>query len=1054
MADQRMAVGDWGTTTLRSLFAVCAASFVVGPGLCADLDLATANLKAQFAGAALTSLEDSAGRTLVREADVTPAGAIRRIQGDHLASGPARANGDGARVSDVAGLAGGRLEWRAEADAGGDLVVTESAESPEPGVWGVSWAIGEIPLDMNVIVPGRSGIRLDAAVPGSRHEFDYPIGWEAQLVIVEGAGHGFYVWADDAVGEFKRLEVERSRTGWRLILTSINPAPFDALTTCRSAKWRLNTYEGDWRVPARRYRDWMAKNLRPIPVTDQRPAWIGDIRCCVIMGLEIPVIEKLAERIDPTQTLLYLPGWRTEGYDRDYPTYDQIVPELDPFIVRAHELGYKVMLHVNYFGCDPLNPLYEQLAPYQCRDPLGQHDRLWWLWERADPIIKFAYIDPAHKPWRDLFIQRMTTLCADHAVDALHLDQTLCMFNDSNGLIDGQNMIQGNIALHRELREALPNVALSGEGLDEVTYRYEAFAQRHAWGINHADGTFDPTWLRTAHPISSYLLAPYTTIYGYLGYAPPTDGQLYAAWNEAYEHWGVIPTLKPDVQQIAAPTGFSRQFFDEAAPWLAERVDIDGDAEWPADAAFVFRTRSGERVVRTLDHRLLFGDREVSRTVTGVTELDEPGSIPGWPAYDAKRIFGLDANTYYPYVGEPRDMEAFHVEQLPDGFGVSSVVETDGAAIIATRQTGGVVADLVNQLASAEGGSGPMDGEPVPTLGAFENPDGAVFVPSGSAIDAHPPWKLGKPGLAFVRYGIDLPAQGDIRFISQVVMRPGAMLEGRSDGVTYRVTAHAGDDELQAELHHASETPADLILDLTPFAGRHITLELLVHPGPKGDPSYDWARWVRPRVEQRLELDGEVVFVSPTPYALALSGTATAQLDASSHRHSVPAHLPGGVCLLAERPAPLALPVDLLGAPLPMVRWVPSQGVTRASTETAPTPATATVGGVTRRSIFAHPPDHGLTMLVLQCRLPEAPAEFHSYIGVGDGSKSEGVTFRVEVNGTVLAERPMLPGAWAELTCDLAQYAGKPAVIALVTDADGSFFYDWSHWAEPVIRAR
>ena len=33
-------------------------------------------------------------------------------------------------------------------------------------------------------VPGRSGVRLTATSPGREHQFDYPIGWEAQLVIV------------------------------------------------------------------------------------------------------------------------------------------------------------------------------------------------------------------------------------------------------------------------------------------------------------------------------------------------------------------------------------------------------------------------------------------------------------------------------------------------------------------------------------------------------------------------------------------------------------------------------------------------------------------------------------------------------------------------------------------------------------------------------------------------------------------------------------------------------------------------------------------------------
>ena len=53
------------------------------------------------------------------------------------------------------------------------------------------------------------------------------------------------------------------------------------------------------------------------------------------------------------------------------------------------------MLHVNYFGVDPKHPLYEQFERYQVRDPWGDHDRQWWIWDRAEPEIRFAYINPA-----------------------------------------------------------------------------------------------------------------------------------------------------------------------------------------------------------------------------------------------------------------------------------------------------------------------------------------------------------------------------------------------------------------------------------------------------------------------------------------------------------------------------------------------------------------------------------------------------------------------------------------------------------------------------------
>ncbi|MCP4641018.1 MAG: hypothetical protein GY851_11320, partial [bacterium] len=458
------------------------------------------------------------------------------------------------------------------------------------------------------------------------------------------------------------------------------------------------------------------------------------------MGLDTTIIEQLAERLDPKQTMLYIPSWRAAGYDRDYPSYDAFVDGLLPFMDRAHELGYRVMLHVNYFGVDPLNPLYEQFEPYHVRSPWGTHEKEWWLWTRADPVIRFAYINPACKAWRDVFVERMVALRAATGVDALHLDQTLCIFNDHNGLIDGMSMMEGNTAIHKALREALPEVAISGEGLNEITHRYEAFAQRHAWGLHHHEGTWSRAHLACAHPISSYLLRPYTIIYGYLGCAPPQDEQVYAAWNEAYQHWGVIPTLKPRNYDRAPLSGFERQFFDEAAFWQRAQPRIDVDGEWPGDVVFPYRCASGETAYRTRDRRLVHGESTISRTVTDVTELQAPGTVPGWLLYDKDGYFGLNADTWYPYFDTPRDASTFHVAQLPEGFTIALASENETMACVRVRQSGGIVADLAAEIDRAVTGSVPFSGEPTVQTGALQAEDGGAFSSSGSMLHAHPPW--------------------------------------------------------------------------------------------------------------------------------------------------------------------------------------------------------------------------------------------------------------------------------------------------------------------------
>jgi hypothetical protein len=972
-----------------------------------------------------------------------------------------------------------------------------SAVGPAPttskaaGVWGVSWSIGRIPLEFAILVPGNSGIRLTADSPGRRHQFDYPIGWEAQLVVVEGPDRGFYVWADDARGRFKRLVVERHRDGWQLTLVTINAAPFDELTSCESVPWRLGVYRGDWRVAARRYRDWMTQQFQPVPIERQKPAWVGDVRGMVIMGMDQTMLAELAKRLDPAQTMLYIPSWRSAGYDRDYPTYDAPFDALEPFVKRAHALGFRVMLHVNYFGVDPKHPLYEKFERYQVRDPWGDHDRQWWIWDRAEPEIRFAYINPACRAWREYFVGQMAALCRRYEIDALHLDQTLCIYNDHNGLIEGESMIDGNLALHRELREALPEVALSGEGLNEVTCRYEAFAQRHAWGVNHADGTWSRRPLSCAHPISSYLFRPYTVINGYLGCAPPTQGQLYAAWNEAYEHWGVIPTLKPELAQLRAPTGFSRQFFDEAAFWLGNRLEIDLEAPWPADVAFPFRTADGRRAVRTTDGRFVCqaasplkpeaqargqdesplagasgsSGIEISRTISGVGQVATSGTIPDWRAYDEQRLLGLDPEHWYPCFDQPRDPDAFHVAALPDDVICDGVIARDQVAVFRSRSRQSVVADLVTKIDDATCGSRPFDGEATEWLGPGTAADGGSFADQGDGVlAAHPPWKAawkdpatgaarsGGTGVAYARFRVDLPAAPQLLLVSQVALATGAMKPERSDGVTFRMAVSAGSTQLDTQLHHASEDAQRIALDITPLAGQAATVELSVDPGPKRSASYDWARWTRPRIERHGQQEAAVGFGGHGDHSIAVDGRGVQPIRHADGLLWVDALQPGSVFLLRQPPPTISLPANLADLPRTVV-FLDDSGRELARPEHAAVrPERLTVGGVTKAGLFVHPPDHGRTIAYLAIALPQEPVQLSCAIGLRDGAESEGAVFAVEANGRELARRRMLPGAWEPLSADLSEWSGQRVVLSLVTDSDGPFNCDWACWGEPTLR--
>jgi hypothetical protein len=1040
---------------LRYLIGLLAALVALSTSA-APLSVRTASLRARFDLGTLTDLSDRHGRRYVGGNAMAPTGVtIHRLGAEHAAQaggGPLVLDAEGrarCRYESLRDLPGGVIEGDlARVDATGEVTAAFHGQSPEPGVAGVEWSVGPIPAEMNLIVPGWGGFRLTATSPVTAADLEYPMAWEAQLVIVEGQGRGFYVWADDTTGRYKRLRIRLKPDGWWLGFTTWNNAPFDDLTECQSVNWRIGVYEGDWRVPARRYREWAQANLPP--VTDRQPAWVRDIRSVVILfsAPEAAILDTLAQRVAPRQTLVYVPNWRPDGYDRLYPNYEGVA-SFGPFVTHAHELGFRVMPHLNYFACDPQHPLYEQLKAYHVRDPWGTHEQQWFTWDdSSDPTNnrKLAYINPAYRPWRDLLIERIGKLQQTYGVDAVYLDQTLNIYNDHNGLCDGVTMLQGNLALGRELRAALPGLAVGGESLNEVTARYQDFCQRHAYGIDFDRSTWNKAQLKDAHPISSYLFQP-TIMFHYIGCPPPATDQYYAAWREDYTRWGVLPTLMVFGAETKPPTGFGRQLAAEIRFWQTERLVPDLEGPWPADVLFPYRTADGQRAVRTADGRFTCGKREISRTVTGVSELRLAGTIEGALCYDRKRIFGLNPDLWYPAFPEPRDLTAFHVESLPAGVSLQTSTLRDGFATLTARAE--VLAYLPRLLAQATCGSRPFVGDPLEVRGALQGADGSQFAGLGDQIHAHPPWKPGT-GIAYARWCIRLPRHGGPRFVSEVALDPGAA--GTSDGVRFGVTAWHGRRTAHAEAHNATAERRPLDLDLAAFAGQEIELELTVDPGPARDVTADWARWFGPRVVDAAVTSGRLAIIDPARNAALLSGTQASTPGYRGTRSVVEVSFPGTLILLRDTPASVVLPVDLASTPFRV-------GFSDASGQVLTAPAWADavvglgkVGGVERRSLRVQPPDLGRTSVTYALFLPPPPAAVRCFVGIEDGSRSTGVEVIVQANGIELARQRLLPGApWCELTADLSPWAGKPVVLALVTDAAGPYGSDWARWGEPQL---
>ncbi len=978
------------------------------------------------------------------------------------------------------------LETTVSAKYDGTLTVSQNADTQAPGITGVQWGL-IIPDTYDLVIPVLGGIRLTAESPDAAYgftQFDYPNVWEAQFFLVQGANGGLLVHANDDAHFFKSLHVKHENGNFYVGMETYRPAPFDQAIKAESTDWRLRAYAGDWVNGANLYREWADRKFDLSKLSRLQPAWTKEIRFTVLTDLEdASMLEELAEKVIAEQTLLVVPGWRLDPYDVDFPDYTP-KPDIAAKIQAAQALGYKVMLYVNIFGVSPDNPAYAAMQPYQVKDPFtGQP--VYSEYTAGSEHIKFAQINPASQAWRQLFVDKMEELVDEVQPDALHLDQSLLMYNDANGLIDGKNMMQGNLALHRDLRERLPaNIALGGESLNEITTRYEAFAQRHAYGIFAPSGTWDDSKIDQVVPASSAILAPYTTIYGHPDHANPLTEDYFLAWHKVVQNrLGAIPMLtRPNFGQIANPTPLMELFLGEAK-WYQDRKPEASFSNWTTGTLFSFRMADGRTATyeRGVSGEKLVsrgpgepaGGTEILRYVYGVDSVVLPGTIPGWYLYDETKLFGLNPDKTYVYSNVTRDPNAFHVYELPSDVGTKRLsVKTNHTLLsLQDKQTADVV-DFLDYPGPIRAGEKLSDGTVHQTASPFSSENGFSHTFSqggtvqhwGDRMLAHPPY-MGQwqGGHTWLEFDVQLPA-GRVPMFTAGVQLGSEQNVQSSDGVTFEVYAWEKDAPpetrpvLSMEQFSRSATPTPVELDLASLQGKEITLRLETHPGATVDN--DSAVWVTPRID--LEPDAgqpriaSLKLVSPQPLTSVVSSAGSAQTtDLGNHRYEIAAPATGTLYLIHSSAGTAQLPLSLKEEPFD------SSLLFENGTESPPQgpfggiPGTGAVLGVQKQGLDAHPPQRGQTHVDYVVKLPASgTAALSGFAGIKDGADdSQGVGFRIAVNGAELWAEDVMPGtAWTPVDVSLADYAGETVVLTLITDSLGDYGYDWAFWGEPEIK--
>ena len=931
----------------------------------------------------------------------------------------------------------------------GDLLIEQEGISDTAGVYGVQWGCGNLDVkNIDLILPAEGGQIIDATSPITSKGFDYPGSWEVQLAILQGEQGGFFVRGADETFQFKALHYEKDIESFALGFETQNQAPFDALRAAKSITWRLNTYQGNWRVPAREYRDWMEQTFEPWRL-DRMPAWVGEIGLVVTYinpGLDVGILDKLADQVDPTKTLLYVTQWRRDDYDVNYPDY-AAKPKFGNFVKVAHQHGFRVMPHANLVGVSPYHSLYVDMQKFQFRDQWNGNLH-GWRWEQADAPYRHAFINLANSTFRKILVQQLKNVWEKYQVDAFHLDVSHWVTNDANGLIEGINAGQGNVLMHRELAEAMPGVVFSGEHLHEVTFFRESFAQR--WSL-------PPQWDLTPrgkpHPISAFLFSPYTLPYGYLGLPnPDRSPQLYQEYLDAYENWGVLPTLRIRSGQDLVSEGLETQkLLSIARTWQEFGLKPDFEADWGSETLFQYVGQDGEiATLKATDGGTTFdlplGEIGYERAF-GVTQVKTDRSLPHWHAYNETQILGLDPKISYLLSDVPRDFSQVHINALPEGVSVTESRVTENAVLFRVEKTGvRQEIDLLSQFHLVRTGI-VVNGQELPQQkgATFRRTEASVSGVRKPAIEAHPPWQ-GLIGNAFGEWEFPLPNSPHIHLEFDMGLPDGTE---RSDGVTFIVSVRS--DEIFRE-HYNQQRWKPISLDLTPYRGQPITLRFTTNPGPNENTGWDRANWGQPKIisEPSNKLT-EIGFFLPSEPIKSFPDTVR---HTGQGQYVLETELPAQILFLFAPAQQVVPPYNLRDAGF--VAGLRFENIFRlGSVYNSGKQSHGTVNGVRKETINAHPPQDGQTVLQFLLSLPRAEEMTFSFsMGLLDEeARSDGVTFEVLLNGQNRFKHFMKTPEWTDAQILLSEFADEIVLLELGTDSGGSDSYDWAHWADLLITA-
>lgn len=469
------------------------------------------------------------------------------------------------------------LSIRLSVDAStGDILFEPSAWTMQGGVAGIAFNLSGIRKDLDVIGPFQQGARLPLTHPQMQGKVaQWAFDWEAAFLVFANKQSGFTIQAWDDHYLYKSIRIGHEKNPHAVAFITNAYGPLESNRCVGNLCWRISTFQGDWRLPVKRYRDWYWKAYHLDEAAKKRPEWVDDLRLAISWcPTKLELLDALAQKIDPHKVFIHLPNWRDLVYDQDYPTF--VAGEKGKvFIEKAHHLGYHVAPHANSCQMSPDHPFFFQARDFCTRWPADLRWGGWsWLpvkgWGSFGPPQSYSHM-PGNKawnvlvnvhlawsPWRRELTRQVAELIRLHGVDGIFVDVSQLIHNSDNAVLEGLTYAEGSLKLIRELAELKPDFCVSGEGRNEISTQFLSIVQFHLYNFAHVatiDGK-DVSWvLEATTPVNDLLFKGLSRGIGY-HYGSGENRRLMI---DATLKQGTIPTLifqsEDAVSELASAEG-------------------------------------------------------------------------------------------------------------------------------------------------------------------------------------------------------------------------------------------------------------------------------------------------------------------------------------------------------------------------------------------------------------------------------------------------------------------------------------------------------------------